>query len=88
MKIGKPCNTMSENRFNIEKSRDFEKNIENLVGERKQMFAEELKINFFTHTNSKAKQNKLKRNVMEIMNQRNFLLNERRSKLVAIIYLY
>ena len=72
---------MTDNRLNIEKSRAYEKNIQNLIGERKQVFKEELKIDFFAHADSRAKQNKLKRNVMEIMNQRNFLLNERRAKL-------
>ncbi len=75
---------MTDNRLNIEKSRVYEKNLKNLIDERKQVFKEELKIDFFTHADSRAKQNKLKRNVMEIMNQRNFLLNERRARLLEI----
>lgn len=72
---------MSDNKFRLEKNRNYETNIENLVNERKQVFAEELKISFFTKADSRAKQNRVKRNVDEIMNQRHFLLNERRSKL-------
>lgn len=81
-KVSKPCNTISSNKFQIEKNRAFDKNIEKLVNDRQQMFSEELKINFFTDTDSKARMNRLKRNVNEIMNQRNFLISDRRAKFV------
>ena len=42
--------------------------------------AAELKINFFEDSNKKSKTKQVNRKVEEIMNQRNFLLFERRKK--------
>jgi hypothetical protein len=42
--------------------------------------AAELKINFFEDSNKKSKIKQVNRKVEEIMNQRNFLLFERRKK--------
>ena len=39
-----------------------------------------LKIDYFDHADKKSKMKQLKRTVDEIMNQRNFLLNERRNR--------
>ena len=42
--------------------------------------AAELKISFFEDSNKKSRMKQVNRNVEEIMNQRNFLLYERRKK--------
>lgn len=54
--------------------------MEKLYNDNKQMVTQDLKIDFFRNADNKAKYSRLKRNVDEIMNQRHFLLNERRSK--------
>ena len=71
---------MSQNKIQIEKNRFYDNHYEKLINEKNQMFNQELKINFMKEVDIKAKNNRLKRNVEEIMNQRHFLLNERRSK--------
>ncbi len=37
-------------------------------------------MNFFDDADKKARMNRVRKNVDEIMNQRNFMLNERRAK--------
>jgi len=63
------------------KNRNFDFKIEQLNQEGKMNMADQLKINFFEDADKKARQNRVKKTVEEIMNQRNFLLNERRARL-------
>ncbi len=57
--------------------------IEELVNENKRNATDALRMDFFDDADRKARMNKVKRTVDEIMNQRNFMLNERRSRLVV-----
>ncbi len=64
------------------KNRNFDFKIDQLNQEGKMNAADQLKINFFEDADKKARQNRVKKTVEEIMNQRNFLLNERRARLL------
>lgn len=53
--------------------------------EGRQNAADSLKINFFEDADRKSRNNRVKKTVDEIMNQRNFLLNERRARLKKLL---
>ena len=53
--------------------------------EGRQNAADSLKINFFEDADRKSRNNRVKKTVDEIMNQRNFLLNERRARLKKML---
>ncbi len=54
--------------------------IEELTTENRRNATDALRMDFFDDADRKARMNKVKRTVEEIMNQRNFLLNERRAR--------
>ena len=63
------------------KNKTFDRKIEGLNYDCKMNASDQLKIDFFDDADRKARNNKVKKSVDEIMNQRNFLLNERRARL-------
>lgn len=54
--------------------------MEGMMNDNKENTKNELNINFFDDADRKARNNKVKRTVDELMNQRSFLLNERRAR--------
>lgn len=69
------------NEMRYAKNKTFDRKIEGLNYDCKMNASDQLKIDFFDDADRKARNNKVKKSVDEIMNQRNFLLNERRARL-------
>lgn len=67
------------------KNKEFDFKIEKMNQEGRQNAADSLKINFFEDADRKSRNNRVKKTVDEIMNQRNFLLNERRARLKKML---
>lgn len=77
--------SQSKNATQYAKNKEFDYKIEQLNHTGKLDTQDKIRINFFDDADRKARNNNVKRNVQEIMNQRNFLLNERRAKLKQML---
>lgn len=75
------------NQAQYSKNRSFNARMEGMMNDNKENTKNELNINFFDDADRKARNNKVKRTVDELMNQRSFLLNERRARLKQFLIL-
>lgn len=79
--LAKAPNQLNIHQQQYAKNRNFNAKVEELNRDCKLNASDQLRIDFFDDADRKARNNKVKKTVDEIMNQRNFLLNERRARL-------